>query len=123
MKTIFSTIRTMFKDDKAVLFCLIGFMVAALTLAIVVAFSINPSTLPVWIRYASFGENYYSDKWYYTYSFLVSSLILFLLNSLFVIKLYKKRGRAVSLIFLSLSALLIVITFIVLMRLVGINKS
>ena len=86
----------------------------AFLLAVILALQIRPSELQLPVRYTSFGStNFYRDKWYYLLSFVFFGIFVMLMNLAISLKLYEQKGRQLSILFLGLSAAIIVIAYFV----------
>jgi hypothetical protein len=93
---------------------LLGVMIfLALAYCAYVALSLRPSDLQVAVHYTAYGEtNFYREKWYYLLSFIGFGLIVAVLHSALVIKLYVLERRQLAIYFIWTSLLVLVIAWI-----------
>ena len=108
-------IRTAFKHATRDRSWIIGagiLVILSLLLAIILLLQIRPSDLQLPVHYTSYGTtNFYRDKWYYLFSFVLFAIFVMLMNIAISLKLYEQKGRQLSIFFLGLSIAIIVIAF------------
>lgn len=93
---------------------LVLFILACAAYCIYVSVSLRPSDLQVAVHYTAFGvTSFYKEKWYYLLSFVVFGLILAIVHSIIIIKLYVQERRQIALLFTWLSILILLITWII----------
>lgn len=114
MKTNFITSLKLILSDRLVTVMLVLFILACLAYCIYVGVSLRPSDLQVAVRYTVFGgTSFYSEKWYYLISFIVFGLILAVIHSILVVKLYVQERRQIAILFAWFSFLLLLIAWII----------
>ena len=78
--------------------------------AILMATQIQPVDLQVTNRYSSFGiAKFYRDKWYYLLSFVLSVVIVAIMNTLISLKLYDAKGGQLARFYVILSIITVII--------------
>lgn len=83
-----------------------------LAYCIYVGVSLRPSDLQVAVHYTAFGPTgFYREKWYYLIAFVIFGLLVAVMHSILVVKLYIQGRRQIALLFAWMSLLLIVIAF------------
>ena len=88
------------------------FVLACLAYCIYVGASLTPSDLQVAVHYTAFGEtNFYRDKWYYLITFIVFGLLLAVMHTALIVKLYVQGRRQIALLFTLLSMLILAIAW------------
>ena len=93
---------------------LIVFILSCLGYCIYVGISLRPSDLQVAVHYTAFGAtSFYREKWYYLLSFVLLGMILAVVHSIIIVKLYVQERRQIALLFTWLSFLILFITWIV----------
>lgn len=100
--------------DRFLTVLLILFVLACTAYCIYVGVSLRPSDLQVAVHYTAYGEtNFYREKWYYLLTFVALGLIVAFTHTTLTVKLYMQGRRQIALLFLGLSFLLLMITWII----------
>ncbi len=123
MKKLTTNLKQIAATDKLIFVFMAGLLISASLLIWQAVLSVHPSNLRIWYRYASFGENYYNESWYYMIAFLVFGVVLAFLNNLIAVRIYSQKGRGATLLFLGLSIFSAILGLIVLSHVVGINQE
>ena len=111
MKVIINTIKPIL-TDRLMTFLVLVFIIACLAYCVYVGISLRPSDLQVAVHYTAFGEtSFYRDKWYYLITFIVFGLLLAIMHTILIAKMYLQGRRQMALLFTGLSLLLVVITW------------
>ncbi len=77
------------------------------------AINIRPSELQVPVRFSSFGiTKFYTEQWFYQFSFIVFSVGLLVVHTLIGLKIYKNKDRLFALTFQWLTIAILVIAVI-----------
>lgn len=93
---------------------LLLFVLSCVAYCIYVAVSLRPSDLQVAVHYTAFGAtSFYREKWYYLLSLVVFGLILAIVHSIIIVKLYVQERRQMAILFAWLSFLMLLITWII----------
>lgn len=132
METIKESLKKIYKEER-VLFVM-GIILAVLSLGLLV-FSIlrlSPGSSVVKIGYGDIGRyqggewssmgnsgGYHDGSWAEMLAFPVLAVIFGVMHNLIAIRLYEKKGRAFATLFMGLSILLVISSFLVLIRLLG----
>ena len=112
MKSNLITSLKLILADRPVTILLFVFIVACLAYCAYVGLSLRPSDLQVAVHYTAFGgTSFYREKWYYLISFVVFGLLLAVVHSLLIIKLYVQERRQIALLFGWFSFLMLFITW------------
>ena len=109
--------------DKGVLAGMIGLLVMSVALIVTVAVNVKVSSLQIWFRYVSFGENYYNEKWYYMLVFAGMGVITGVLHVMLTAKIFANKGRGMAILFLAVSVMVVALTFMTLGRILDINEG
>jgi hypothetical protein len=89
-------------------------IIACLAYCIYVGISLRPSDLQVAVHYTAFGEtSFYREKWYYLISFIMFGVMVAIVHTSLIVKLYGQGRRQITLLFTWLSVLLIVIAWFI----------
>jgi hypothetical protein len=89
------------------------FILACLAYCLYVGVSLRPSDLQVAVHYSAFGETrFYREKWYYLLSFIMFGLILAVVHTALIVKMYVQERRQLALLFTYLSFGILLITWI-----------
>ncbi|HEU4715240.1 MAG TPA: hypothetical protein VFS14_00195 [Candidatus Saccharimonadales bacterium] len=110
-KTITSTLKTIL-EDRLMTVMIVVLVLMSLAYCIYVGVSLRPSDLQVAVHYTAFGPTgFYREKWYYLITFVIFGLLVAVMHSILVVKLYIQGRRQIALLFAWMSLLLIVIAF------------
>lgn len=110
MKTNILTAIKLVVADRLMAVLTIMMILAALAYCVFVGVSLQPSDLQVAVHYTAFGEtSFYREKWYYLLSFVVFGLIIAVIHTALILKLYVLEQRQMAVVFAWLSILIIVI--------------
>lgn len=117
MMTMKTHIRTAFKHAIRDRSWIIGagvLVIASFLLVIILLLQIRPSDLQLPVHYTSYGTaNFYRDKWYYLFSFVLFAIFVMLMNLAISLKLYEQKDRELSIFLLGLSTVIIIIAFFI----------
>lgn len=115
-----------YRKQKSLLIAMIILMVASLLLFILSLTVLRPSSNVVIIGYGDvYGEiagisgGYRRSGWMTMLAFPILALIYGILHNLLVLRIYRRYGRDVAMIFAVISIVLVMATLLVLFRLVG----
>ncbi|MDN5275321.1 MAG: hypothetical protein JWP06_1222 [Candidatus Saccharibacteria bacterium] len=98
--------------DRLMAILMILLILICLAYCIYVGVSLRPSDLQVAVHYSAYGEtSFYRDKWYYLITFIVFGIMLAVMHTALVAKIYLQGHRQLALLFAWLSLLLIVIAW------------
>jgi hypothetical protein len=112
MKNNFITSLKLILSDRLVTVMLVLFILACGAYCIYVGVSLRPSDLQVAVHYTAFGgTSFYREKWYYLISFIMFGLILAVVHSILIVKLYVQERRQIAIMFAWLSFLLLFIAW------------
>jgi hypothetical protein len=111
--TIINTIKPILADRFVVALTFL-FVLACLAYCAYVAVSLRPSDLQVAVHYTAFGEtNFYREKWYYLINFIVLGILMAVIHTVLIVKLYLQGRRQITILFVWLSLLLVVVTWLI----------
>lgn len=114
MKTNFITALKLILADRLVTTLIILFVLACAAYCIYVGAALRPSDLQVAVRYSAFGATgFYREKWWYLLSFIMFGLILGVIHSILIIKLYVQERRQMAILFAWFSFFLLLIAWII----------
>jgi hypothetical protein len=98
--------------DRLMAILMIVLILICLAYCVYVGVSLRPSDLQVAVHYSAYGEtSFYRDKWYYLITFIVFGIMLAVIHTALVAKIYLQGHRQLALLFAWLSLLLIVIAW------------
>lgn len=113
MKSQIITSLKLIVADRLVVTLLSVFILACLAYCLYVGISLRPSDLQVAVHYSAFGETrFYREKWYYLLSFIVFGLVLAVIHTILIVKMYVQERRQMALLFTYASFLLLLIAWI-----------
>jgi hypothetical protein len=113
MKTQLITSLKQIAADRLMVVLLSVFILACLAYCLYVGVSLRPSDLQVAVHYSAFGETrFYREKWYYLLSFIMFGLILAIVHTALIVKMYVQERRQLALLFTYLSFGMLLITWI-----------
>ena len=113
MKTQLITSLKQIAGDRLMVVLLSVFILACLAYCLYVGVSLRPSDLQVAVHYSAFGETrFYREKWYYLLSFIMFGLILAIVHTALIVKMYVQERRQLALLFTYLSFGILLITWI-----------
>ena len=96
-------------------------IIAALAYSVYVGISLRPSDLQVAVHYTAFGEtSFYRDKWYYLISFIFFGIVVAIMHTALILKLYVQERREIAILFGWLSLLIIVIAWAITRSVLGV---
>lgn len=100
--------------DRLMTSLIVVFILLCAAYATYVGLSLHPSDLQVAVHYTAYGEtSFYRDKWYYFITFVVFGGVMALVHTILTAKLYAQGRRQMALVFLGLSALVLVIAWFI----------
>jgi hypothetical protein len=98
--------------DRLMAILMIVLIAVCLAYCIYVGVSLRPSDLQVAVHYSAYGEtSFYRDKWYYLITFIVFGVMVAVMHTILVAKIYLQGRRQLALLFAWLSLFLIVIAW------------
>lgn len=98
--------------DRLMAILMIILIAVCLAYCIYVGVSLRPSDLQVAVHYSAYGEtSFYRDKWYYLITFIVFGVMVAVMHTILVAKIYIQGRRQLALLFAWLSLFLIVIAW------------
>lgn len=114
MKATFTNSLKTVLNDRLLTVLMIIFILACLVYCIFVGISLRPSDLQVAVHYTAYGEtNFYREKWYYLLTFIAFGLIMAVAHVALTTKIYLQGRRPLALLFLGLSFILLLVTWLV----------
>lgn len=110
MKTNLLSAIKLVAADRVVAVLTVLVILASLGYATFVGLSLHPSDLQVAVHYSAFGETtFYREKWYYLLSFVMFGLIVAVVHTALILKIYAQERRQLAIFFAWLSLLLVFI--------------
>jgi hypothetical protein len=98
--------------DRLMTALMILLIIVCLAYCIYVGVSLRPSDLQVAVRYSAFGEaSFYRDKWYYLITFIAFGVLIAVMHTILIAKIYLHGRRQLAILFAWLSLLLVVIAW------------
>lgn len=119
MKNLGEDLKKIYESERIMLILMIVNTLAALALFITGVVNLNPNSAVVKVGYGDIG-GYRDGTWVEMFAFPLFALIFGILHNFIALKIYHKRGAGMTKFFLIATAFLIVVgTFIVLIRLLN----
>lgn len=118
MKELVADFKTIFKKDKGLLVWMMANFGLAVWLFLMPIVNLNPSSKQVFVRYSDLSSYSNSDWWYLT-SFSVIAVAIGVGHTLLAARLYSKRGRDISRLFLGISVVILVVAICFLRNIIG----
>ena len=116
MKDLPSYIKTIYKEERLMFILMLLNIALSLALLVFSIIKLNPSASVVKIGYGDIG-GYRDGTWSEMLAFPLLALIFGILHNFIAVRIFKKRGAGMTKFFLTTTTVLIVGTFIVLIRL------
>lgn len=114
MKTnVINTAKTILADRLMTVLLIVLILLCA-AYSTYVILSLHPSDLQVAVHYTAYGgTTFYRDKWYYLITFVVFGIMVGILHTLLAAKVYMQGRREMALLFIAVSYLLMIVTWII----------
>lgn len=116
MKDIKDTLKTIYKEERLMFILMLLNIALALALMIFSFVRLNPGAAVVKIGYGDIG-GYRDGTWSEMLAFPLLAIIFGFLHNIIAVRVFKKRGAGMTKFFLITTTVLIIGTFIVLIRL------
>lgn len=116
MKNLATSFKQIYQEERLMLILMILNFVISVTLFIFSIVSLNPSSATVKTGYGDIG-GYRSGSWFDMIAFSILAAIFGVLHNFIAVRVFKKRGAGMTKFFLLTTTMLIIGTFIVLLRL------
>ena len=116
MKNIGKVFKQIYLEEKIMLVLMILNLLGSLALFIFSLVTLNPSTAVVKIGYGDIG-GYRNGSWSDMFAFPILAFIFGIVHNFIAVRIYNKRGAGMTKFFLITTSVLIIGTFIVLLRL------
>lgn len=100
--------------DRPLILLIVGLLFAGVIYALVLGFSIHPRDVQIYTRYTAFGEaHFYKSPWNYTLLFVAFGILVSMVHSVLMVKLYDlgRRQSAFLVGWLGMAVLLIAAIF------------
>lgn len=121
MKEALSSAVHHISTDRVLLVSLVLLGVVSVIFTLATGLQIHPSELQVNTHYTSFGsENFYRTPWHYLLGFVFFGLMVGVVHSAITFKLYIAKHRSMALIFCWLSIFLLIVSYALVHRVIGI---
>jgi len=109
MKELMANFKTIFKKDRGLLIWMILLFVSSVVLFLIPVFRLNPAQPKVWARYSDIDNGYSQGDWWYLLSFSVLALSLGVGHILLAVKMFSKRGKDFTRLFLGISIVIVLV--------------
>ena len=116
MKNFAKDIKQIYRDERFMFALMVFNLLISVALLIFSISTLNPSSPMVKTGYGDIG-GYRNGSWFDMISFPIFAVIFGVLHNLIAIRVFKKRGAGMTKFFLLTTTMLIIGTFIVLLRL------
>ncbi len=118
MKSLKSDFQKIYQNERGILIVMILNFVLSIVLMIFSIISLNPESAVVKVGYGDIG-GYRDGSWIDILAFPLLAIIFGILHSLLAVRIFHKRGSGMAKFFLIITSILILGTFLVLIRLLG----
>ena len=120
MKRFLQTIQDIFRQHKVLLILMLILFVMGLAFFIFSLFCIKPGIPVANIGYSDI-DGYRSGAWGNLIAFPILALLFGIIHNLLAMRIFQKRGAGLAQVFVVISIFLVIGSFIVLLRLIGVN--
>ena len=118
MKEFKKTLTKIYQEERGIVVVMIFNIVLSIVLLIFSLIKLNPNTAVVKIGYGDIG-GYRDGTWLDMLAFPLLAILFGFLHNLLALKIFKKRGAGMAKFFLIITTILIMGSFLVLLRLLG----
>ena len=118
MKSLKSDFQKIYQNERGILIVMILNFILSIVLMIFSIISLNPESAVVKVGYGDIG-GYRDGSWIDILAFPLLAIIFGILHSLLAVRIFHKRGSGMAKFFLIITSILILGTFLVLIRLLG----
>lgn len=118
MKNLGEDLKNIYKNERVMLFLMILNFLAAVVLIVFSIINLNPNSAVVKIGYGDIG-GYRDGAWTNMLVFPLLGVLFGVLHNFLALKIFRKRGSGMTKFFLITTMMLILGTFVVLIRLLG----
>lgn len=118
MKNYLEGIKTIYQNEKIMFVLMILNLLGSIALLILSIVGLNSDAAVVTVGYGDIG-GYRSGSWADMLVFPVLAIIFGIFHNFIAVKIFRKRGAGMTKFFIIITSVLIVGTFIVLLRLTG----
>ena len=118
MQTFKSDFIKIFQTERGILILIVFNLLIAIALAIFAIINLNPNASVVKVGYGDIG-GYRDGTWLDMLAFPILALVFGVFHSLLTVRIFHKRGSGMAKFFLLTTTMLIIGTFLVLIRTLG----
>ena len=118
MKNLKKLLAKIFKEDRAVIYFMIGNFLLSVVLFVAGIVNLKPNSAVVKIAYGDVG-GYVDGKWTDMLVFPMLAVLLGVVHSGLFLRIYEKYGKNIAIIFIVMTMLITVGALFVLFRLLG----
>ena len=118
MKSLKSDFQKIYQNERGILIVMILNFILSIVLMIFSIISLNPESAVVKVGYGDIG-GYRDGSWIDILAFPLLAIIFGILHSLLAVRIFHKRGSGMAKFFFIITSILILGTFLVLIRLLG----
>ena len=109
-----------YQNERGILIIMLLNLLLAIGLFVFAAINLNPNSTVVKIGYGDIG-GYRDGSWTNMLMFPILALLFGILHNLLALRIFHKRGGGMTKFFLITTSMLILGTFVVLIRLLGVD--
>ena len=121
MKELAEDFKAIWKKDRGLLWWMIINFALNLWMFLLPLTNLNPNKPKIWAQYSDISKGYLQNNWWYLISFSVLAITIGIGHNLIGARLYSKRGRDVSRLFLGVSIAITLVGLYFLLRIIGEN--
>ena len=118
MKNLKTLLVKIFREDKVIIYLMIGNFLLSMVLFVVGVVNLSPNSAVVKIGYGDVG-GYVDGKWTDMIAFPLMAILFGVVHSGLFLRIYEKYGKNVTIVFIVMTMLLTIGALFVLFRLLG----
>ena len=130
MKEWLETVKEIYQKKKSLFYMMVLLLVLSIILMVYALLNLETTSSVVKVGYGDIGRyqggawssmvnsgGYHDGAWWNMLAFPLLALVFGILHNLLVVKLYKRKNEGMAKVFVMISILLVIATFVVLLRL------
>ena len=118
MKELWQIFKKIYKEQRGLLILMVFNFLLSLVLFLIAVFNLDPSKSVVKVGYGDIG-GYRDGAWSTMLVFPVIAFLFGIAHNFLAVRLYEKKGEALTKVFVAVTTLLIIGSIVVLRRLLG----
>lgn len=119
MKDLAEDFKAIWKKDRSLLWWMAVNFLLNVWLFLIPIINFNPAHPKIWARYSDISNGYEQSEWWYLFSFSLIALAIGVGHTVVGARLFTKRGKDISRLFLGVSVAITIIALRFLMSILG----